>query len=48
MDLTGFQMALGDLPVDMAGSPADALVDLWNKYMTQEIDTFTPSALSQV
>ncbi|KAF7234862.1 50S ribosomal protein L1 [Varanus komodoensis] len=42
MDPDGFLKALGDFPVDKAGDPVDALVELWNGEMTRAIDTITP------
>lgn len=37
MDLTDFQILLGDFLVDMLGMPVKALVDLWNEETTQAI-----------
>uniref|UniRef100_A0A8D2LLU3 Reverse transcriptase domain-containing protein n=1 Tax=Varanus komodoensis TaxID=61221 RepID=A0A8D2LLU3_VARKO len=42
MDPDGFLKALGDFPVDKAGAPVDALVELWNGEMTRAIDTIAP------
>uniref|UniRef100_A0A8D2J5Z0 Reverse transcriptase domain-containing protein n=1 Tax=Varanus komodoensis TaxID=61221 RepID=A0A8D2J5Z0_VARKO len=42
MDPDGFLEALGDFPVDKAGDPVDALVELWNEEMTRAIDMITP------
>ncbi|KAF7251291.1 Dystrophin, partial [Varanus komodoensis] len=42
MDPDGSLEALGDFPVDKAGDPVDALVELWNEEMTRAIDTITP------
>ncbi|KAF7246017.1 putative RNA-directed DNA polymerase from transposon BS [Varanus komodoensis] len=42
MDPDGFLEALGDFPVDKAGAPVDALVEVWNDEMTRAIDTIAP------
>ncbi|KAF7241543.1 Signal peptide peptidase-like 2A [Varanus komodoensis] len=42
MDPDGFLKALGDFPVDKAGDPVDALVELWNGEMTRAIDMIAP------
>lgn len=42
MDSNGFLTALGDFPVDMASTPVDTLVDLWDEEMTQAVDTVAP------
>ncbi|KAF7254753.1 Formin-2, partial [Varanus komodoensis] len=42
MNPDGFLEALGDIPVDKAGDPVDALVELWNEEMTRAIDTIAP------
>ncbi|KAF7242353.1 putative RNA-directed DNA polymerase from transposon BS [Varanus komodoensis] len=42
MDPDGFLEALGDFPVDKAGNPVDALVELWNGEMTRAIHMITP------
>lgn len=48
IDLTGFQVTSSNFTADTVGAPVDALVDLWNEDMTQEIDMFIPSAFFQV
>ncbi|KAF7237949.1 RNA-directed DNA polymerase from mobile element jockey [Varanus komodoensis] len=42
MDPDGFLKALEEFPVDKAGAPVDALVELWNGEMTRAIDTIAP------
>ncbi|KAF7254271.1 CMP-N-acetylneuraminate-beta-1,4-galactoside alpha-2,3-sialyltransferase [Varanus komodoensis] len=42
MDPDGFLKALGEFPVDKAGTPVDALVELWNGEMARAIDTIAP------
>ncbi|KAF7243480.1 putative RNA-directed DNA polymerase from transposon BS, partial [Varanus komodoensis] len=42
MDPDVFLKALGEFPVDKAGAPVDALVELWNGDMTRDIDTIAP------
>ncbi|KAF7249035.1 Peripheral myelin protein 22 [Varanus komodoensis] len=42
MDLDGFLKALGEFPVDKAGAPVHALVELWNGEMTRAIDMIAP------
>ncbi|KAF7237672.1 Holo-[acyl-carrier-protein] synthase [Varanus komodoensis] len=42
MDPDGFLRALGDFPVDKAGAPVDALVELWNGEMARVFDMITP------
>lgn len=37
MDLTGFQMALGDFPADIISVFVDVLVDQWNEEMTRQL-----------
>ncbi|KAF7250260.1 EGF-like repeat and discoidin I-like domain-containing protein 3 [Varanus komodoensis] len=45
MDPDGFLKALGKFPVDKAGAPVDALVELWNGEMARAIDTIAPKCL---
>ena len=42
MDPDGFLNALGDYPFDMVGAPVEAQVTLWNRDMSQAVDTIAP------
>lgn len=42
MDPNDFQVALGDFPVDMFGTPVSVLIDQWNEEMTQAFDMIVP------
>lgn len=42
MDQNGFQIVLGEFPINLAGEPIGALVDLCNGEVTNVVGMITP------